>query len=343
MRTGSRHNLAFVTRMQAVALTVLVSMLFVVGSTSLSRVGADDLTRFEQQSGIDLPAWYGDIPTLLGWTRGDGTAFVTLGTDPMFEGPASRLLSANYRFQRVGLALAGRVAVLGNKELVPVGLLLVNLVAAGWYAARVVDLAAADRRLLWLLANPALYLGVAGSTAETLGLALALVATTSASHVSLISAFLLGTVRADYATVLPAGKRPVVTTALAGSSFLMVSLVGQLIGPGGSGMHNFVIPFTGYWEAITARSLDTAIASAAVLAAYLWTALYGMTRVPSLPAKVAWVVSGSIGLCLSVIVMNNPINLLRAAGALPILWALDVHRQSHGGTSRVRSLPSAHG
>ena len=146
------------------------------GSDCSDDLGPADLQRFESLSGVDLPDAYGDLPFFLLWTRGDGQAYVTLASDLDLQGPAQRLLLPSYRYTRVGYAWMGRVFALGRVDLIPVGLMLVNLTALagiGALTAKLVQLY--GERSYLLLLNPGLYVGFATDTAEPLGLLLLIV------------------------------------------------------------------------------------------------------------------------------------------------------------------------
>lgn len=289
-------------------------------------LSAVDLMRFEQTYGLDLPAWYEDSPFFLLWSRGDGQAFVALGSDLDLNGPARELAVPVYRFSRAGYAWLGRLAALGRPGWVPVGLMAVNalsLLAVGAISSVVVQRRGPISFIL--AANPALYIGFASDTAEPLGIALLMVAlVASTGRRAGLAAGLLGAVRPSLATALPERGRNLGALI---ASFAAVALAVRFIGSaalgGDASIPNatFVIPLTGYFDVWQELPPGAAVVAGIPLVAALATIYFGLTK-RSGWVRVSWVATGLLVLTFGSLVLHHPNNWIRAAAALPVVWGL---------------------
>jgi len=296
-------------------------------------LGPDDLALYEERSyGTDLPDWYGRQPFFLLWSLGDGQAFVTLAVDLDLDEAAIGLANPVYRFSRVGYSWLGRLFALGQKDLVPIGLLATNVVSLvvltlwlfslrgdmGWWP-------------LLGLANPALYIAFASDTAELLGVTLATLALTAPPGlIGWASAAALGATRPELATVLPAAVRPFYRVLLTGMVALGVRVVGVLaMGPEGSifGGGSIGWPLVGYLETWRGSLVPSVAGSAVFLLTSLLTIYVGVTRRRGVE-RLAWVLTASLMLVLTPNVSRRPGNYLRAAAPLWLLWTIPTSRST---------------
>lgn len=294
-------------------------------SASAAGLGPDHLTVFEAQPyGYDLPDWYGDHPVLLPWTIGDGQAFVVLAADPLARGPLGELGIPGYRYGRVLPSLIGRLLVGGNPSLVPLALLVVNsacVVTIGYLAWRLTALWGV--RSLLLAANPAIFIGYWGDTAEPLGILLVIGSLGLVGRFgSTASSVLLGITRPSYATALVRRDSwwlalAAVGTALAFRILVVEALLNLETGDLST---NFTLPGLGYidgWSRADQLSqfVMVAVASAAVL-----TILRGLPLGMNRRFSWAFISTGLLVLLLDGGVVAGYENLLRAAGVLPLVW-----------------------
>ncbi|MDH3307258.1 MAG: hypothetical protein OEO77_07050 [Acidimicrobiia bacterium] len=311
------------TALLVAVVSVALMLVGRLGFVERSDFGPADLARFESQAeGLDLPDWYGDTPFFMTWSRGDGQVFVTLALDPTGEGPGRLLGDALYRYGRIGFSLLGRLAVGWNADLVPIGLWIVNTIAVaalGWVAGLRYHTIGARSLLIPL--NPAVFVGYTNDTAEVLAiLAVSLAFVTRRRWWVVLTAVLLGTTREAYLTVAPAVRRPVLFSLVGAGAVISTRLLGLSLGiPGRLVAGTLTIPFVGYWSAwgdqtTVARSLSLVVLVAAVL-----TVVAGFTERTG-AERLAFVSTGLLITALAPVVMDAPTNLLRAAGAIPLLW-----------------------
>jgi hypothetical protein len=313
-------------RMIVLALfTALIGIGFRLVLTARTDLGPGDLQRFESLSGIDLPDVYGDLPFFLLWTRGDGQAYVTLASDIDLQGPAQRLLLPSYRYTRVGYAWLGRAFALGRVDLIPIGLMLVNLTAlAGIGALTAKSVHLYGERSYLLLLNPGLYVGFATDTAEPLGLCLLIVALLSGSVLlSGAASAALGTVRPSFGLGLPARGRNlgvIVGSVIAGA--LLIRLIAQFrIDDHTTPIETLVAPATGFLDIFRTEGPALVAGSALLLIVIATTAVVGGFRRTGM-VRVAWLSNAFLLLCMGSFVLNDPFNWTRASAVLPVLWAL---------------------
>lgn len=244
---------------------------------------------------------------------------------PQRPQPKPRITRVSIRSGRY--AWGARIACLGQQELLPVGLLLVNVVALAGYTVLVVRARTSHSKALWLLANPALLFCVATDTAEPLALAMVMLAITSGSWLPAVLAGTLGLVRESYMTVLGIARRPTLAIAAAAISAISIRLLrARFLGetPFASGGH-FTWPVTGYIDGLRSMAWPPAVLTLLILVAVGATFARGFP-VSGRWRRASWWATGLLGLCLSALVTSDLINLVRALGAVPILWALEPRR-----------------
>lgn len=321
MATRGKRN----PRRSGVAILVILGALLVgVGFRYLVAVtgnyGPADLQRFEAVAGIDLPDWYGQEPFLLTWTRGDGQVFLALAADPLLRGEGRRVLSVDYRLQRIGYSLAGAALVLWREDLLSIGLLAANALAVALLAWTTSSLTLRDRRYWWLLANPAVLIGFAGDSAEPLGVCV-LVGAIAATRLGTAGGFgaAVGLIRPDYGLALGAAHKPLAAIAgwlaSATSAFLIIASAG-LGSTWGTG--NLTWPFVGYVEAWHTHEVADRLLLAVVVLAGVLTIGYSVL-VRGL-ARISFLLVGLITICYSISVLDLTINLVRLTAPMPVLW-----------------------
>lgn len=257
-----------------------------------------------QITGIDFGDWPGIFYTGGG---GDGEIFATLAADPIGRGPAQLILIPVYRYMRIGFSWAGWLVSFGQEEWVLPALFAVGLssVAALGFVSGVLQ----DRlgpRALFLVANPALYLGFAGDSAEPLGL---LFLTLAMMGSGLWAALALGATRPTYALAL-LGRWPSFVSAM--TAAIAVRVIAALIFSasvfqGAEGA--FAPPLRSFFD-------HPSVVGFAVLIAGLVTLVIGVSR-----RDLAWAVAGVLVVLLGDSVLASPLNAVRAAGMMPVLWA----------------------
>ena len=284
-----------------------------------------DLVAYEASPyGIDLPDRYGDDPFLLAWTRGDGQAYVTLAGDPLAQGPVRGLGVALYRFARSGYSLASLLAVGGRVDLIPYGLLAVNLASLGvlgWIAGS--RIRAWGWRSVILAAVPGALMATASDTAEALGTVLVTLAVVAPPALAVTAAAYLGIVRPDFATALFLRGR--FGIALMGACFATavgIRLVGLALGLEWAGLNgNLTWPLVGYLDVLAEqppadRAITVGIAGAALL-----TLAQGLTSERGW-RRLAFVTTGLFAMMLAPLVVGGPQNSLRAVAAMSVVWAV---------------------
>jgi hypothetical protein len=194
----------------------------------------------------------------------------------------------------------------GIDELVPYGLALVG--AASLAGTLVLAIALRDRLgwKTWLLtANPAIYLGFAGDTSEPLG---ALLLALALANGSILGVILLGVTRPTYLLGLITRWKLLIwgvgaAVALGGYSLWRFGLEGAQVDGGRIGPL-----LTAYFE-------NPSVTAWVLVVSALVTVILGLRA-----RDWAWVLGGLFVLSFGHDVTLDPVNALRAAGFLPILW-----------------------
>lgn len=268
-------------------------------------------------TGIDFGEWPDIFYTGGG---GDGEVFAVLAADPIGQGPSQSIPAVVYRFARVGFSWAAWALSLGQERFVLPALFLIGLIAL----ATVGFLAGFWRKKLgpasWLLVlNPALYVGFVGDTAEPLAILLLVLALSGSGP---LAAAALGITRPTYATALLGRGRSLVVAVVSGVAVVILAVrlfdapvFGTLDGA-------FSVPFVAYFN-------QPSIVGFAVLSAGVVTVVVGLVR-----RDLAWLASGLLVLVLGEGVTANPVNAVRAAGMLPVLWALASPLENSAGLTR---------
>jgi hypothetical protein len=160
------------------------------------------------------------------------------------------------------------------------------------------------------LANPALYIGFVGDTAEPLAIALL---TLALAYGSFLATLALAIVRPDYLVGLLSNWRLVLSGALLGVGFRMFwverfddSMIGGSVA--------LSWPMVGIIDASSPVGW-------LVIAAGLFTVVRGIVE-----RDLSWVASGVLVVCFSAVVYDSTANAIRAAGLLPVLWAFGPRR-----------------
>lgn len=237
--------------------------------------------------------------------RGDGATFALVAADPLGRDVGHLLYKPSYRYSRYLFPLAARAVVLGNEHYVLLGLSVVNLasVALTAYVASFLS-----ERIGWrawiFLCNPAVIIGALWDTTEPLALLFLTIGIVSGS---VIFALLTALTRPSFIVGLRSWRS--IASALVAAVVMKTYWSAHFDESLFTGSHAFAAPFVGILQAPSV--LGVLITTAAVV-----TALIGARR-----RDFAWVASGLLVMSLSPIVLDSPINALRAAGMLPVLWA----------------------
>lgn len=315
----------------AIVLTGIFIRWSVTNTAGLSEV---DLNRYEAAFGVDLPDWYGDHPFFLYWSLGDGQAFVTLAADPVGENSSQLLGSPAYRFSRIGFSLVGRVAVGWRLDLIPIGLFAANTASlfviglfAGTRASR------SDPTAVLLAANPAVYIGYVGDSAEPFAIALLLCALTALSRArSAGSAFALATVRPSYLTTIFASRFPLSSFAAAMVAAASVSIVGTVTfgPPTAAAGAQFTAPLLGFFRAWGSAEYLGRLSLLAILLAVAVSLGVALKRSDLAPGtRISLALTALVLLNLNLVVLTHSVNSLRAAGSLPVLLAIALGSARH--------------
>ena len=306
-------------------LTLVIGLGYRYLSTPRADLGPADLQRFESLSGIDLPSWYERQPFFLKWTRGDGQVYAVIAVDPLLEGPARRLREPDYRFSRAGYSYLARLVVGGEVDLVPIGLLVVNSVALFLYGALAGRLAPAyGRRALVLLANPALYIAIAGDTSEAVGLLLVTYAlTTEQTRRAGFASAVAATVRPDLTTLLPAARNngwrlTALALSVAATMRAIPIVLFDLPWSGAAGTITW--PLLGYLDVVKEVDALSRVGLLFFLATGLASIAVGIRRLT--PDRWAFLATGGLGVVVSASVLSAPVNYVRAGAGLVVLWVL---------------------
>lgn len=238
---------------------------------------------------------------------GDGEVFAVLAADPFGSGQFPDLLHVTYRYSRVGFSLVAWMFSFGNETLVLPALVIVGLLAVAGVGFASGFL---RERLGWrswiLLLNPALYIGFIGDTAEPLGILLLILAMMGSG---LLASAALGLTRPSYAVAL-FDRLPLAVAAVLTAIAVRLVAVAIFQAPlFDSPTELFALPVLAYLA-------EPSLAGFVVLLAGLATIGIGLAN-----RNLAWVSSGLLVLVLGTAVTIDPINAVRAAGMLPVLWA----------------------
>ncbi|HLF41922.1 MAG TPA: hypothetical protein VJA46_00175 [Acidimicrobiia bacterium] len=289
----------------ASATAALVLVLLAIG-IRFAVSGPDDvdkLAQFQSSSGIDVgpeAAWFAT------GLNGDGAVYTLIAADPLGADVGQRVFFPSYRYSRAGFSWLAAALVLGMDHLLLLGLSLVgmaSLATVGWQAVRLRE--THGLRAWILLANPALYVGFVGDTAEPLSIALL---TLALAHGSILSSGGLAIVRPDYLVALLSNWRLAISSAALAVVFRLIWVVhfGDSVT---GGLFNLSWPFVGILE-------TSSPVGWLVIVAGLFTLINGF-----LDRDISWVASGLLVICFSAVVLDTPVNAVRAAGLLPVLWA----------------------
>jgi hypothetical protein len=263
----------------------------------------EQLVRVEATMGLpvaDVAPWFSQ------WAFGDGSAFAVIATDPLGFDLGETLYDPGYRYLRAGFGWVLWGVSLGQAKFVPYAMTLVGLscvVVLFLLAKKYHPILGAASWLLVL--NPAVFIALASGTAEALGVLLLALGTARAGSWWSVP---LGLTRPTYLIALISHRRAFVAGVLASACLFGYGVwrfgwdLGQYTGVA-------TLPFVGFIQAAGPGSWIVALAAVATL-------LVGLIR-----WDWAWVASAVFVLCFSALVVENSVNALRAAGALPVLWA----------------------
>lgn len=254
-------------------------------------------------------------PWFSAWSVGDGQAFAVIAADPTGKKLSQEIKEPAYRFSRAGYGWLAAAASFGQDRWIPYGMALVGGVALAGVLWITVSLRKSLGPRVWVLVlNPALYIGFAGDTAEPVAILALIYATTSGA---LWASAALGVTRPSYLIAILGNKRQFGTGIAAAVTLLLYSIIRfgteELVPDGG----RLDFPLRAFMENPS-------------VAGWVLVALAGATAGVGLKWRDwAWVVSGLLVLSLGTDVTANVENAWRAAGMLPVLWALGPrYRQS---------------
>jgi hypothetical protein len=203
-----------------------------------------------------------------------------------------------------------------------VGLFTVSLLSAGATAFLASKLSESQGVKAWaLVLNPALTAGVLWSTSEPLALAVLAFAIFSGSA---ILGWSVSLVRPSYLLALASRWR--VLLAGAATVFLAKLFWSRFFGEAFLGISGVIDwPFVGVLE-------SPSLMGWAVVLSGLTTAAVGILR-----RDATWIVSGAFVWCFGTVVLDTPVNAVRAAGFLPVLWAFGPGFEPKGSMSNLVS------
>jgi hypothetical protein len=262
------------------------------------------------------PVW------LSGWSFGDGQVFAVIADDPTGRQAGSLLADPAYRYLRPGFGWMVAAVTLGRDWLIPHGLFLVGLGGiVGLYllACRLRDQLGPSAWILVL--NPAIYIALAGGTAESVGaLALAMTIWSGSTGWAVVTAL----VRPTY-TIGLLGRRTFVVAAT--SATVMLALVmwrfgwvpAQFVG-------KLTMPLLGF-------RAEPSLLGGVVLGAGLYTLVRGVRA-----RDLGWIGAGMLALCLVPETFADPVDAIRAAGLIPVLWAFGTRYMPERKVLSTRSL-----
>ena len=265
-------------------------------------------------------------PWFSAWSIGDGQAFAVIATDPTGMKLSGEIKEPAYRFTRAGFGWLAAAASLGQETWIPYGMAIVgvvSLVGMTWVAMSLRE--RLGPRIWIILLNPAIYLGFAGDTAEPLGLFFLAYAMATGS---IWAAAAIGVTRPSYLIGLLGRWRQVGAGALATGLILAYGLIRfgaeQFIPSGG----RVDLPLRAYFEHSSVSGWMVAVIAAITLVIGIWTRDW------------AWIGSGLLILSLGTDVTADPVNVWRAAGMIPVLWAFGPRFQAERASSTTLSETS---
>lgn len=240
------------------------------------------------------------------WTIGDGQAFAVIAADPTGMKLSREVKEPVYRFSRAGYGWLSYVASTGQERWVPFGLGLVGGLAVIGNLVLAIHLRSRLGPRVWvLMANPVLYMGFAGDTAEPLALFFLTIAIAFGGSWAAVA---LGVTRPSYLLGLSRRPRALVVGVLSATLLLVYSIV--RFGTDGliSGAGRIGIPFAAYFE-------NPSIAGWVLALAATVTLLMGVRG-----RDWSWILSGLLVISLGSDVTRVIENAWRASGMLPVLW-----------------------
>lgn len=246
-------------------------------------------------------------PFFSGWTFGDGQAFAVIASDPLGEDAGAGLGDPGYRYMRAGFGWLAWMVSLGRPGLVPYAMTAIGLASIGCLYLLAVRRHTQLGPSIWLLClNPALFVALARGTAETLGVLLLALACLSGRWAW---AGGLGVVRPSLLVALVAKPRFVGAGVVASASIALLAAwrFGFDLSQYGG---RLTLPIVGYVGSADAISWLVALAALATLCIGIRERNWD------------WMVAGAFVLCLAPAVVGHSINSVRAAGMLPVLWAI---------------------
>lgn len=263
----------------------------------------DDLRSFETATGSEIGP---EAAFFAAGLDGDGATFTIVALDPLGRRIGHLLNDPSYRYMRFGFPWLATGVVAGHEDLVLLGLTVVGMAAAGLVAFTASRLNETRGLWAWLLvANPALVLGALNDTAEPLAIALLALAIMTGS---MWAAVLLAAVRPTFLIAI-AGRWRILAVAFAVAATSKVYWSWHFEESFLTGGSNLDLPFAGV------------VASPTILGWMLMAAAVVTAVIGGVKRDWAWVVSGVFVLCFGQVVVDTPINALRAAAFLPVLWA----------------------
>lgn len=291
------------TEVLLVALIVLVAAIGL--RTSYQPVDPEvSIDRFESLFDLDVgnpQAWFTT------WSYGDGQVYALIAADVSGQKLADHVLEPAYRFARAGFGWLAAALSLGQPELIPYALAL----AGGLSLSGVLVLAIQLRgrigpRAWWVVLNPALFIGFAGDTSESLGVFLLVAAMGWGSS---MSAVLLGVTRPTFLISVWGRWRLFLSGATGVAALAGYSLIA--FGRDGFApiMGSLAFPFTSYIEHLSMAGVVLAVAALGTVVVGAWT------------RDLAWILAGAFVLSFGFEVLRDPVNAWRAAGFLPVMWA----------------------
>lgn len=289
---------------------VLVSLIMIVGAfyarvEYIPPFAERHVELAEEKYDLDLAD---PNPWFSAWAIGDGQAFAVIAADPSGMKLSEEIKEPAYRFSRAGFGWLAAFLSLGQERWIPYGMALAGVVSlVGTTVLAVVFRPRVGPRVWLLLFNPAIYLGFAGDTAEPLALLFLAYALATGSRWASAA---VGMTRPSFLVAMIGRWRQLAWGGAATALILSYALIrfglDEFI-PGGGRLD---LPLRGYLEHPSVFGWAVAVMAAA-------TVVVGIRR-----RDWGWVISGVFTLCLGTDVLANPVNAWRAAGMLPVLWAL---------------------
>lgn len=288
----------------------LIFAVLVVALVILLRVaitGPDDLVdlgSFEQATGTSIGP---ESPFFAAGLNGDGATMAVIAIDPLGRDEGWLLRQPSYRYARFGYPWLAGAVVAWQSRLALLGLAGVGLLTVGFLAYVASCL---EERIGWrawlLVVNPALLLGVVGDTAEPIALvffSLALLAMPGGFGA------VLAVLRPSYLVGLTSRLKylvPAILVAVAAKVVWSLHFGESIF----SGASNVGWPLAGIVQSPSAVGWTVMVSGVA-------TAAIGVYR-----RDLGWLFGGAFVLFFARVVVDTPTNAVRAAGYLPILWAL---------------------